>query len=331
MKTLALLIGLSLAPAFLHAKEQPDTLNGMTKPEVKIIREWKSDDGKALQGELLEYSENEIKVNTSKNFKIVKIPMERLSQEDRDFVMAMVKKNSLDYSLTDGKFASQMVTGEFTKNVSEKGLKYQIKGNPKWDGKQRYPLMIWLHGAGQSGDDNTSQAAGSPRQLYNEEAQKKHPFFMLMPQCPDRATGWKNEVADNLMALVTDLSENLPIDRDRIYLTGSSMGGSGTWGIIAKWPEVFACAVPLCGGGDASKAAVMENVPIWVFHGDRDDQVPVENSRKMYAALQAVKGNIQYSELPGAGHIITDQVYSKPELEEWIFKQKRAPQAEKKK
>ena len=331
MKTLALLIGLSLAPAFLHAKEQPDTLNGMTKPEVKIIREWKSDDGKALQGELLEYSENEIKVNTSKNFKIVKIPMERLSQEDRDFVMAMVKKNSLDYSLTDGKFASQMVTGEFTKNVSEKGLKYQIKGNPKWDGKQRYPLMIWLHGAGQSGDDNTSQAAGSPRQLYNEEAQKKHPFFMLMPQCPDRAIGWKNEVADNLMALVTDLSENLPIDRDRIYLTGSSMGGSGTWGIIAKWPDVFACAVPLCGGGDASKVAVMKNVPIWVFHGDKDDQVPVENSRKMYAALQAVKGNIQYSELPGAGHIITDQVYGKPELEEWIFKQKRVPQAEKKK
>ncbi|WAC17878.1 prolyl oligopeptidase family serine peptidase [Luteolibacter sp. SL250] len=327
MKTL--LLGLILFPAFLHAKE-PGSLNGMTKPEVKIVREWKSDDGKSLQAELLEYSETEIKVNTSKNFKIVRIPMERLSQEDRDFVMAMVKKNSLDYSLTDGKFATQMVEGEFTKNVSEKGLKYQIKGNPKWDGKKRYPLLVWLHGAGQSGDDNTSQAAGSPRQLYNEEAQKKQPFFMLMPQCPDRAIGWKNEVADNLMALITDLSDNLPIDKDRIYLTGSSMGGAGTWGMIAKWPDVFACAVPLCGGGDASKAETMKGVPIWIFHGDKDDSVPVEASRKMYAAMQGVKGNVQYTELPGAGHIITDQVYGKPELGEWIFAQKRIPVAGKK-
>jgi len=327
MKTL--LLGLLLVPAFLYAKE-PSSLNGMTKPEVKIVREWKSDDGKSLQAELLEYSETEIKVNTTRNFKIVRIPMERLSQEDRDFVMAMVKKNSLDYSLTDGKFAAQMVEGEFTKNVSEKGLKYQIKGNPKWDGKKRYPLMIWLHGAGQSGDDNTSQAAGSPRQLYNEEAQKQQPFFMLMPQCPDRAIGWKNEVADNLMALITDLSDNLPIDRDRIYLTGSSMGGFGTWGMIAKWPDVFACAVPLCGGGDASKAEVMKSVPIWVFHGDKDDQVSVENSRKMHAAMQGVKGNIQYTELPGAGHIITDQVYGKPELGEWMFAQKRVPAPSKK-
>jgi len=328
MKTLLLGL-LCLVPAILHAKEQPDSMNGMTKPEGKIIREWKSDDGKVLKAELLEYSETELKLNLTGNFKVVKVPMARLSKEDQDFVMAMVKKNSLDYSLTDGKFASQMVEGEFTKNVSEKGLKYQIKGNPKWDGKKRYPLMIWLHGAGQSGDDNTSQSAGSPRQLYNEDAQKKHPFFMLMPQCPDRAIGWKNEVTDNLMALITDLSENLPIDKDRIYLTGSSMGGAGTWGMIAKWPDTFACAVPLCGGGDASKAETMKGVPIWIFHGDKDDSVPVDASRRMYAAMQGVKGNVQYTELPGAGHIITDQVYSKPELEEWIFAQKRPEKTKK--
>jgi predicted esterase len=327
MKTL--LLGLILVPAFLFAKE-PSSLNGMTKPEAKIVREWKSDDGRSLQAELLEYSEAEIKVNTSKNFKIVRIPLTRLSQEDQDFVMEMVKKNSLDYSLTDGKFASQMVEGEFTKNVSEKGLNYQIKGNPKWDGKKRYPLLIWLHGAGQSGNDNTSQTAGSPRQLYNEEAQKVQPFFMLMPQCPDRAIGWKNEVADNLMSLVTDLSNNLPIDKDRIYLTGSSMGGAGTWGMIAKWPEVFACAVPLCGGGGATKAEVMKDVPIWIFHGDKDDSVPVDASRKMFAAMQDVKGNVQYTELPGSGHLITNEVYSKPELGEWIFSQKRTPVAARK-
>lgn len=325
MKTL--LIGLCLFPLLLQAKES--SINGMTKPDGKIVRTWTSNDGKSLQGELLEYSETEIKINLSKNFKIVKVPLDRLADEDREFVMAMVRKNSLDYSLTDGKYAAQM-TGAFTRNVSEGGLNYQIMGNPKWDGKQRYPLLIWLHGAGQSGTDNESQSAGSPRQLYTPAMQEKHPCFVLMPQCPDRAIGWKDSVADKLMVLVNDLGDNLPIDKDRIYLTGSSMGGFGTWGIITKWPGVFACAVPLCGGGDASKAEIIRNTPIWIFHGDKDDQVSVENSRKMFAALQGVKGNVQYTELPGAGHIITDQVYSQPELDEWMFKQKRLPQPAKK-
>lgn len=299
-----------------------DSFNGMTAVKEKIVRTWKSGDGKTLDAQLLEFSDKEIKVKNTKNFNISKIPLDRLSDGDREFVMEMVKQNSLDYSLTHGKFAAQM-TGEFTKNVSEKGLNYQIWGNPKWDGKKRYPLLVWLHGAGQSGNDNVSQAGGSPKQIYGPAGQERHPCFVLMPQCPDRAIGWKNEVAENLMALIADLGDNLPIDKDRIYLTGSSMGGSGTWGILARWPEVFACGVPLCGGGDASKAEVIKNIPIWVFHGDMDKDVPVENSRKMFAALQAVKGNIQYSELPGSGHIITNEVYSKPELDEWMFKQVR--------
>lgn len=306
-----------------------DSLNGMTAVTEKITRNWKSSDGKSLEAQLLEFSESEIKVKNTKNFSIVKIPLARLSDEDREFVMAMVKSNSLDYSLTHGKYASQ-ITGTFTKNVSEKGLNYQLLGDPKWDGKQRYPLLIWLHGAGQSGNDNTSQAAGSPKQLYNPEAQKERPCFVLMPQCPDRAIGWKNEVAENLMTLVNDLTDNLPIDKERIYLTGSSMGGFGTWGIIMRWPDVFACAVPLCGGGDASKVETIKHVPVWIFHGDMDPDVSVENSRKMFAALEAVKGNVQYTELPGAGHIITNDVYSKPELGKWMFEQRRVPSGKKK-
>ena len=298
------------------------SLNGMTEVKDKIVRTWKSSDGKSLEAQLLEFSDKEIKVKNTKNFNAVKIPLDRLSDQDREFVMNMVKQNSLDYSITHGKFAPQ-ITGTFTKNVSEKMLNYQLLGDPKWDGKQRYPLLIWLHGAGQSGNDNTSQAAGSPKQFYDPESLKEHPCFFLMPQCPDRAIGWKDSVADNLMALITDLTDNLPIDKDRIYLTGSSMGGFGTWGIITKWPDVFACAVPLCGGGDASKVEIIKHVPIWAFHGDMDPDVSVENTRKMFAALQAVKGNVQYTELPGAGHIITNDVYSKPELEKWVFEQRR--------
>jgi pimeloyl-ACP methyl ester carboxylesterase len=320
----ALFLALSLAVSG-HAAE---SLNGMTEVKEKIVRKWKSNDGKELEAQFLEFSDKEIKVKNTKNFSIIKIPLDRLSAEDQDYVMNLVKQSSLDFSLTHGKYAAQMV-GAFTKNVSAQGLNYQILGNPKWDGKQRYPLLIWLHGAGQSGSDNESQAAGSPKPYYSAAALEKHPCFVLMPQCPDRAIGWKDSVADNLMALITDLGNHLPIDKDRIYLTGSSMGGFGTFGIITKWPEVFACVVPLCGGGDVSKAEVLKNVPIWIFHGDMDQSVAVDNSRKMFAALQAAKGNVQYTELPGAGHIITNEVYAKPELEEWIFKQKRAAVAKK--
>ena len=98
---------------------------------------------------------------------------------------------------------------------------FQIQANPKWDGKQRYPLLIWLHGAGQSGDDNEAQMGGAPKVLLTPESQGKNPCFFIAPQCPSRDIGWKNEVADNLIALIADLSERLPIDENRIIL-GSS-------------------------------------------------------------------------------------------------------------
>lgn len=315
----SLFLALLLAsPAFAR-----ESLTGMTEPDQKVVRTWNSNDGKSLEGELLEFSDSAIKVKILKNFQIVKIPLERLAGPDREFVMEMVKKNSIDYSLTHGKFAPEII-GAFAKAVSKEGLNFQLYGDPKWDGKQRYPLLIWLHGAGQSGTDNESQTAGSPRPLYSPQAQEKHPCFVLMPQCPDRSIGWKNQVSQNLMTLINELCDNLPVDRDRIYLTGSSMGGFGTWGMITQWPEVFACAVPLCGGGDPSKAGVIKNIPIWAFHGDMDDQVNVDNTRRMAAALKAVNGKMEYTELPGAGHLITEVVYKKPELDEWIFKQRRA-------
>ena len=122
---------------------------------------------------------------------------------------------------------------------------------------------------------------------------------------------------------IADLVEKLPIDQKRLYLTGSSMGGSGTWSTLAKWPDVFACGVVLCGSGDPKTAETIKNIPIWVFHGDKDDMVPVERARTMFAALQAVKGNIQYSELTGEGHNIAGIVYPKRELREWMFEQRK--------
>ncbi|MFZ4765271.1 MAG: prolyl oligopeptidase family serine peptidase [Roseimicrobium sp.] len=309
----AVVLALTLVAA-LHAA--PPAGNG------RVARTWTSSDGKTMQAELLEFNDKEVKVKRSTDFQIVKIPLDRLGEADRKMIVAMVRERHRDNGMAQGAYAT-LVTGQFAQSKSKQGLNFQLLGNPKWDGKQRYPLVIWLHGAGQSGDDNTSQMGGATTAFSKPENQAERPCFILAPQCPSREIGWKNEVAQNLMALIADLVEELPIDEARLYLTGSSMGGSGTWSTIARWPDVFACAVPLCGGGDPKMAEPMKGVPIWVFHGDKDDMVPVDRSRTMNAALKAVGGNIQYSELAGEGHSISGVVYGKPELHTWMFQQRK--------
>jgi dipeptidyl aminopeptidase/acylaminoacyl peptidase len=287
----------------------------------RVARTWTSSDGKTLQAELLEYSSTEVKIKRSADFQIMKIPLDRLGEADRKMILDMVHKDALDTGLTSGPYAEQ-IKGQFVQGKSKQGLNYQLYGNPAWDGTKRYPLVIWLHGSGQSGSDNTSQMGGATGVFTKAANQESRPCFLLAPQCPDAAIGWRNDVAQNLMALIADLSDKLPIDQSRLYLTGSSMGGSGTWGIIAKWPNVFACGVVLCGGGDPKTAETIKHVPIWVFHGDKDDMVPVDRARAMSAALKAVNGKTQYTELAGEGHGITGVVYGKPELHEWMFAQK---------
>lgn len=287
-------------------------------------RSWTSSDGKSsFQGELLEFTDTEVKIKHSGNFQIFKLPLERLSAADQTHVRGLLRERRRDDGLKSGAYAAQ-ITGQPVKGVSKRGLNYQLMGNPKWQGAQRYPLLIWLHGAGQSGDDNESQMSGAPKPMLSEDSLKKHPCFFLAPQCPSRDIGWKNEVAENLVALIADLAENLPIDESRIYLTGSSMGGSGTWFMAAKYPQIFAACVPLCGGGDPKNAEVLKAIPFWVFHGDQDDQVPVDRSRVMVEAVKKAGGELMnYTELEGAGHLITATVYPRPELHDWIFAQRK--------
>lgn len=294
----------------------------LAQPLMAASRVWTSSDGKSkFEGELVEFSETEVKIKRAKDFQIFRVPLEKLSAADQKEVQTLLHTRAKEQSLTKGPYAEK-ITGQLVKAVSKQGLNYQIQGNPKWDGKQKYPLLIWLHGAGQSGTDNESQLAGAPKPLLTGESQQKHPCFFIAPQCPSREIGWKNEVADNLLALIADMVDKLPIDENRIYLTGSSMGGSGTWYITAKYPKVFAAAVPLCGGTDLKNAEILKNIPFWVFHGDKDDMVPVERSRTMVKAIQDAGGTlIKYSELAGEGHLITAVVYPKTELHEWLFSQ----------
>ena len=285
-------------------------------------RVWTAADGTSkFEGNLIEFSDKEVRIRRSADFNQFKVPLNRLSAEDQAYIRSLLREQRRDASLKKGSYVDK-ITGQFTKGISKQGMNYQIWGNPKIDATRRYPLVIWLHGAGQSGDDNDAQMGGAPKTWVSDAAQDENACFMLAPQCPSRDIGWKNEVAEKLLALIADLTEQLPIDDDRIYLTGSSMGGSGTWHIAAKYPQVFAAAVPLCGGGDTKNAEILKTIPMWVFHGDQDDQVPVDRSRSMVAAVKAAGGElIHYSELAGEGHIITSIVYARQDLYDWLFKQ----------
>ncbi len=295
---------------------------GAVAEKPKIIRTWKSADGRELKAELLEFDAKEIKIKRATDFQVMKVPLEKFSEDDRLFVTGLVHERNLDEGLTKGPY-SEKITGAFVKAVSKQGLNYQIFGNPKWDGTKRYPLMIWLHGSGSSGSDNQAQMGGATGVFTNSAHQEKNPCFMIAPQCPDKDIGWKKQVADNLMALIADLTDKLPIDTKRLYLGGSSMGGFGTWSLCAKYPHVFAAGVPLCGGGDLKQAESLKKVPLWAFHGDQDPMVPVERDRVAVAAVKAADGTlIHYTELPGEGHNITGPVLAKEDLHDWIFAQR---------
>ncbi len=291
------------------------------KPERKISREWKSADGRVLQAELVEYDGTEIRLKRASDFQVIKVPLTAMAADDKRLILAMVQERKLDVSLEEGSYAAS-VTGKFVKGTSKNGLNYQLWGNPKWDSTKRYPIVIWLHGSGQSGSDNEAQMGGPTGVFSNPENQSKHPCFVLAPQCPDADIGWNKEVASNLMALLGDIAKNLPVDQKRIYLTGSSMGGFGTFNLALNNPTVFAAAVPLCGGSDKKNAEALKNIPIWAFHGDKDDMVPVERTRDVMNAIAAIGGKkAKYTELVGEGHGISGSVYPRAELHEWLFSQ----------
>ncbi len=311
MKRLALLLCLVSASG--------STLLGVSTETPKVTRVWKSADGRDLKADLLEFDAKEVKLKRASDFQIIKVPLDKLSKDDRAFVTGLVHERNLDEGLTKGPYAEK-IAGAFVKGVSKQGLNYQLFGNPKWDGTKRYPIVIWLHGSGSSGSDNQAQMGGATGVFTNAAHQDKNPCFMLAPQCPDQDIGWKKQVADNLMLLIADLADKLPIDMKRLYLGGSSMGGFGTWGLCAKYPAVFAVGVPLCGGGDPKQADTLKNVPIWAFHGDQDPMVPVERDRVAVEAVKKAGGTlIKYTEFPGEGHNITGIVLARSDLHDWIF------------
>jgi predicted peptidase len=182
--------------------------------------------------------------------------------------------------------------------------------------KQRWPLMLFLHGAGESGTNLDKLKVLGPPKIV--ESKPDFPFVLVSPQTSRE--GWN---PDTLNALLDDVLRKYRVDKDRVYLTGASMGGSGTWRLAAAHPERFAAIVPICGRGDPAEAKQLARLPIWVFHGAKDPVVRIASEKTMVEAIQAAGGNVKFTIYPDAGHDAWTETYNNPELYEWLLKQKR--------
>ncbi len=224
-------------------------------------------------------------------------------------------------------------------NAAGEKLPYVISIPTAASEESSYPLVVFLHGAGERGSDGVLQM--KHRQVLNLlTAKGSPPAIFMAPQCAD-GDKWSNvnwgavkaEPLDQeptramrlLLELLDSLDKDLPIDPSRRYITGLSMGGFGTFDALMRRPDYFAAAVPVCGGADDARAAMIAHVPMWVFHGAADAVVKPIRSQSIVAALKAAGGKPRYTEFPGVGHDSWSRAYAEPELPAWLFKQKAAP------
>jgi predicted peptidase len=182
-----------------------------------------------------------------------------------------------------------------------------------------YPLILFLHGAGERGDDiNDVKKHGIPKIAGTQE---DFQFIAVSPQCAARSW-WTNEV-EALEALLADVIATHNVDESRVYLTGLSMGGYGSWSLAIRSPDAFAAVAPICGGGEPGKVGAIKDVPVWNFHGTKDSVVDPEQSQAMVDALEAAGGDVKYTVYPDADHDSWTITYDNPELYAWFLSHRK--------
>ena len=244
-------------------------------------------------------------------------------------------------------FARHAETGFLNRAVNVAGIayRYQVYVPENWDKHKSWPVILFLHGAGERGDDGRLQTdVGLGHAIRKNSV--AFPFIVVMPQCRRDSTWTNLGMQQQALAALDASIHEFNGDRQRIYLTGLSMGGFGTWDLSAQYPGKFAAYVVICGGISplpgfpeiavnfakqgknkvddpyAETARLVGKTPVWIFHGDADPLVPVEESRKMKAALEAAHGNVRYTEYPGVGHESWDKAYAEPDLVPWLLQQR---------
>jgi predicted peptidase len=198
--------------------------------------------------------------------------------------------------------------------------KYYVFVPFDYKGDKEYPVILFLHGAGSTGDDGEKQVKGGLAAAIRKK-EKTFPFIAVFPQAQKKGWGAKGEDGKRAVAILDEVCKAYKCNPKKVYLTGLSMGGFGTWSLAAAYPERWAAIAPICGGGDPKTAAKIKDIPCWCFHGDADPTVKVERSREMIKALKDAGGSPRYDEYPGVGHNSWDRAYATAELYEWMLKQ----------
>ena len=182
---------------------------------------------------------------------------------------------------------------------------------------KKWPLLLFLHGAGERGSDlEKVKEQGLPKYLQDK---KDFPFVVAYPQCPSR-TYW---TVPGLNDWFKEISQKIRYDENRLYLTGLSMGGYGTWHWAAAHPEKFAAIIPICGGGEARQAKRLVNMPIWAFHGQKDNVVPVEETLQMVEAIKRAGGSPKLTLYPNLFHDSWTATYNNTAIYDWLLEHKR--------
>jgi len=245
-------------------------------------------------------------------------------------------------------FARKAETGFLDRTVSVQGVtyRYQVYVPQTWNKNQKWPVILFLHGYGERGNNGLRQTDVG---IGHAIRIRPNPlgFIVVMPQCPADQHVWIEPAMEvQALAALDQSIKEFHGDPDRAYLTGLSMGGYGTWDMAARYPGRFAAYVPICGGINgppalpqmhssvvddpkvtdpyAETARRIGKTPVWIFHGTDDPAVPVEESRKMAEALKAAGGNVKYTEYPGTGHESWDKAYAEPDLFSWLLQQRLA-------
>ena len=222
-------------------------------------------------------------------------------------------------------------------------LPYRLLLPANYDPSKKYPLIFFLHGAGERGRDNEKQLIHGAKLFLGNDIRAKYPAIIVFPQCPEesfwsnvdikmeggrRVFGFKEDGEPTIaMKLAEGLLEKIikkyPVQKKQVYVGGLSMGGMGTFEIVRRHPKMFAAAFPICGGADPLTAESIRKTSWWIFHGAKDDVVPAQLSEKMASALKGMKADVRYTLYPNANHNSWDSAFAEPELLPWLFSQEK--------
>jgi len=304
-------------------------------------RVWTTADNKTFEADYVDATATHVTVKV-RDGRIVPVELIRLAQADRDFVAQQLAAKSPTpaapaapattppatpkpfgaAALTAAKKGpySDYLASDWKQFEGKGGLQCMLFGAPVVDATKKLPLVIYLHGKGNN--VLTRANLGLAEAIAKPENFAQRPCIILAPQCPDE-NGWGGATGANFMKTLKDLMSHLPIDADRVYLTGVSMGGFGTFAFLNEEPRLFAAGIPISGGCNVAIARNLRRTPLWIFHGGSDNVVKPDDSRAIAAALEKMKAPVKYTEFPGEGHGIGGKIFNDPEVHKWLFEQRR--------